>query len=350
MPGQLSFKDIERRTWSAYGLALASCWVAWLVGQAVFLVRPDEGVAALFFIAAVAVSGWHGGRGPALFATALGALALDWFFEPTPYTLEVTDVRTLLGLAAFLAVAGLLGSLNARLRQALLRAEKAVRAREELLETVSHDLRTPLTTIKMSLSTLRNEGVPLPNDTRQKLIASSEAEVERLVRLVTGTLTLLRIEHGIVPNDEWNALAEVASAVLDRCVPLLGTRPVSFNVSDTLPLARFDAILLDQALTALLENVAAHTPPDVPVAVEGDFDRGQLQLAVSDGGPGIPREERDRVFTKYERLDHRGPGIGLGLAIVKGAMAAQGGQARVEDSPLGGARFVLTLPVRQEAA
>jgi two-component system sensor histidine kinase KdpD len=350
MPGHPPLKYLDRPNWRAYGVALAGCGVAWLVGQAIFTVNPDEGATSLFFLAAVAASGWYGGLGPALFATVLGALALDWFFEPTPYTLQVTDLRTLLGLAAFLVVAGLLGSLNARLRKALLRAENAVRAREELLESVSHDLRTPLTTIKMSLSTLWNDGVPLPNEARQKLIASSEAEVERLVRLVTGSLTLLRIEHGIEPNDEWNALAEVASAVLDRCAPLLGSRPVSFDVSDTLPLARFDAILLDQALTALLENVAAHTSPDVPVAVEGGFDGYQLQLAVSDGGPGIPREERDRIFTKYERLDYGGSGIGLGLAIVRGAMTALGGKARVEDSPLGGARFVLTLPVRQEAA
>jgi K+-sensing histidine kinase KdpD len=342
-------KHLNSLDWRAYAVALASIAGAFVLGMATFQFKADESVPALFLLAAVAVSGWYGGLRPALFATLLGALSLDWFFEPRPYTLEVTDFDTVLGLAAFLVVAGLLGSLNDRLRSARLRAEKAVRAREELLETVSHDLRTPLTTIKMSLSTLWNEGVPLPNPDRQKLIASAESEVDRLVRLVNGTLTLLRIEHGIVPNFEWNALAEVASAVLDRCTPLLGERPVQFCVSDTLPLARFDAILLDQALTALLENVAAHTPPDVPVAVEGTFEHGDLRLAVSDGGPGIPRDDRERVFVKYERLDQRGPGIGLGLAIVRGAIAAQGGQVRVEDSPLGGARFVLSLPVRQAA-
>jgi two-component system sensor histidine kinase KdpD len=179
---------------------------------------------------------------------------------------------------------------------------------------------------------------------------ATEEEVDRLVRLVTGTLTLLRLEHGVVPTYEWNALAEIASAVLDRCTPLLGDRPVEFNVPDTLPLVRFDAILLDQALTALLENVAAHTPPDAPIALEGNVENGQLRVAVSDGGPGIPRQEWGRIFTKYERLDHAGGGIGLGLAIAHGAIAAQGGDVRVEDSPLGGVRFVLSLPVRHEPA
>ena len=132
--------------------------------------------------------------------------------------------------------------------------------------------------------------------------------------------------------------------MLDRISPVLGDRPVTFDVPDTLPLARFDAGLLDQALSNLLENVGVHTPPGTPVSIVGRVESGGSTLEVSDAGPGIPREARDRVFGKFERLNDGGFGTGLGLAIARAAAEAQGGELRIEDSPLGGARFVVLVP------
>jgi two-component system sensor histidine kinase KdpD len=124
----------------------------------------------------------------------------------------------------------------------------------------------------------------------------------------------------------------------------LGERPITFDVPDTLPLARFDAGLLDQALGNLLENVAEHTPAGSAVWIVGRVKEGAIRIEVSDAGPGIPAEDRARIFGKFERLGDDGSGTGLGLAIAYAAAHAQGGQLRVEDSPLGGARFVLQLP------
>jgi two-component system sensor histidine kinase KdpD len=134
------------------------------------------------------------------------------------------------------------------------------------------------------------------------------------------------------------------SAVLDRVGPLLSDRPVAFDVPDTLPLVRFDAGLLDQALSNILENVGVHTPPGTPVSIVGRVEGGTVRIEVSDAGPGIPVAARDRVFRKFERLKEDGFGTGLGLAIARAATEAQGGQLHIEDSPLGGARFVLCIP------
>jgi two-component system sensor histidine kinase KdpD len=335
--------------WGGYVVAIVSSTIA--VGISFVLSSIADNTAPVVLLAAVALSGWYGGLGPALVATGLGFLALDYFFEIPPNTLEITDRRTVLDLLVFLLVAILLGSLNAQLRTARVRAEAArseaevaVQARDEALMVVSHDLRTPLTSIKAYLSALLDPHVRIAAARRQELLANTQAEVDRLIHFVTDALALNRLQAGVRPSPEWNALGEVASAVLDRCALALGERPVTFTISDTLPLLRFDAGLLDQALTNLLENVAAHTPPRTPVAITACLDGDLLRLEVSDGGPGIPPDARERIFNKFERLAREGVGAGLGLAIARAATEAQGGRLWVEDNPSGGARFVLVLP------
>jgi two-component system sensor histidine kinase KdpD len=306
---------------------------------------------ALLLLGAVAISAAYGGYGPAVVSILGGFLALDYFFEYPLYSLELTSPSTSLYLLAFALVGVLIGTLNARLLYARRRAwaahaqaEAAVNARDEALATVSHDLRTPLTAIKTSVSTLRNPGTPLPEATRFDLLGTIEAEADRLVHFVSDALAMTRLEAGIAPDRQWNAVGEIVSAVLDRCGPVLGDRPVTFDVPDTLPLARFDAGLLEQALTNLLENVGVHTPPGTRVAILGRIEAGFVHVEVSDGGPGIPAAARERVFSKFERLRDSGFGTGLGLAIARAATEAQGGEVRVDDSPLGGVRFIILVP------
>ena len=217
-------------------------------------------------------------------------------------------------------------------------------ARDDSMAAVSHELRTPLTAIKTSVYSLRDRALLLPADQRDGLLSSIETEADRLAHFVSGALALRRLENGLDPQWELSGPGEVASAVLDRFLPVLGTRPVRFIVSDDLPLVRIDAGLLDQALSALLDNVAVHTPPGTPVTIEGDIAGRDLRLTVSDAGPGVPADARERIFDKYERLNHTSPGVGLGLAIARAAAEAQGGRLWAEDSPQGGAQFVLVIP------
>ena len=338
-----------KRRGLAYLVSLVTVAVATLAALPAYPAAND--FPALLLLAAVAISASVGGYGPAIVSTLAGFLLLDFFFENPPYSFTISDVGTPLDLIAFLFVAVLLGTLNARLRAARqhasaarAEAEAALRTRDEALATVSHDLRTPLTAIKTSVSTLRNPGTPLADGTRLELLGTIEAEADRLVHFVSDALTMTRLEAGITPDRQWNALGEIVSAVLDRLNPLLGDRPVTFDVPDTLPLARFDAGLLEQALSNLLENVGVHTPPGTALSIMGRIDDGCVRVEVSDAGPGIPPALRDRVFGKFERLSDGGIGTGLGLAIARAATEAQDGQLLVEDSPLGGARFILIVP------
>jgi K+-sensing histidine kinase KdpD len=328
-----------------------------LIGYAVALLLSAAALAAslvlapqlgtevpVFFLAAVAVSGWYGGLRPALLATLASALALDYFFEVPAYELEISHPRTTISLLVFLMLAVLLGSLNGRLRAASNRAEAAVLARDELLLTVSHDLRTPLTVLKTSVSTLRDPASHVSTPTRLQVLCTIEEAADQLIRYVSSALALSRLEGGIAPNQEWNALDEIVVAALERCGPALQDRPASFALPPTLPLMRFDAVLLEQSLGNLLDNVGQHTPPGTPFTIGARLVGADLRLEVSDAGPGIPPEARERVFARYERLANQGPGAGLGLAIVRAAVKAQGGQVWVEDSPTGGAKFVINLP------
>jgi len=335
---------LVRRLWRSYLLAAAGSAVALLVSLLLTPIDRDDSVAAAAFLAVVGISGWYGGLGPALLVTVCGALALDYFFEVPAYTLEVTDPRTMLDLLSFLLVAILLGSMNARLRRARNRAEAAVLAREELLATVSHDLRTSLTAIKTSVSALLEPTVEVVGPTRLSLLRNVESEVDRLIHFATDALALSRLQAGIVAAPEWNALDDVVSSVVDRSTAALGDRPIQFNVPNTLPLVQLDAHLLDQALTALLDNVSVHTPPGTPIAIDARLCGATLRVEVSDAGPGVPAAARERIFAKYERIGGRTRGVGLGLAIARAATEAQGGRVWVEDSALGGARFVIVLP------
>jgi two-component system sensor histidine kinase KdpD len=288
-------------------------------------------------------------------ATALGFLALDYFFELPAYSFAVSDPRTLLDSLAYVITAVLLGSLNAQLRRARARAEAAlvearaaVRARDEALAAVSHDMRTPLTAIRATVAALEEADDTVTAETRRRLLGNIAAESLRLERFIADALALGRIEAGIKPNRTLNAPGEIVSAILDRRMPMLAGRNITFDVPDTLPLLYFDAALLEQALGNVLDNVAAHTPPGTQLSITGGIDKtGELRLEVSDAGPGVPPTDRERIFRKFERLQDAAPGAGLGLTIARAATEAQGGHLWVESSSLGGARFVLCLPDAQ---
>jgi K+-sensing histidine kinase KdpD len=335
----------------AYALALIACAAALGISLLATPIYTDDSIAALLFLAAVGLGGWYGGLGPALIAAAFGVLAIDYFFETPRGAWQITSSYTVIDFVSFVLVAILLGSQNTRLRLTKTRlcaerdhAQAALDARDDLMAAVSHELRTPLTTIKTSVYSLRDRAQQLAPDQRDGLLSSIESETDRLAHFVSGALALRQLENGQNPQWELSGPGEIASAVLDRFLEVLGARPVRFIFADDLPLVRIDAGLLDQALSALLENVALHTPPGTPVTIEGEVVGRDLRLSVSDAGPGVPMDARERIFNKYQRLNENSPGVGLGLAIARAAAEAQGGRLWVEDSPQGGARFVLVIP------
>jgi two-component system sensor histidine kinase KdpD len=220
--------------------------------------------------------------------------------------------------------------------------------RASLLQAVSHDLRTPLASIKASISSLRQDDVDWPADAVAEFSATIEEEVDRLSELVDQLLDMSRLQADAVHVDLRSV--GVDEAVLSA-VSGLGAagRAVCVEVSPELTV-RADAALLERALANLVSNAVRFSPAGAPVRVgAGAFPRGDgvvVDVRIVDRGPGIDRRDRDQVFEPFQRLGDQqaGTGLGLGLAIARGFVVAMGGTLAVEDTPGGGTTMVVTLP------
>ena len=224
--------------------------------------------------------------------------------------------------------------------------------RAALLSSVSHDLRTPLTTIKSAASSLRHTEVHLDEEVQDTFAQAIEREADRLNRLVENLLDMSRIEGGVLhPKKVWYPLDEIIYNVLGRMQPLLEGRTVQKHIPEQLPPVEIDYVQIGQVVTNLLENAIRYTPADSPIDICIQVQDKQLQMSLADRGPGVALADRERIFDKFYRA-YREPraadadrGSGLGLAVSKGVIEAHNGRIWVEERTGGGALFCFTLPV-----
>jgi len=219
-----------------------------------------------------------------------------------------------------------------------------------LLDSVSHDLRTPLASIRAAAGTLLDPDMQLSVEDRIASATAIDREAENLARLVANLLDLSRIEGGALATDqEIYELDDLLERSLERLRHRLAGRPVTVSVPTDLPPARVDAVLFDQVLTNLLENAAKYAPPDAPIAVSAAMAGPMVRVSVEDGGPGVPRAALPHLFDKFYRVQQRGdgsrPGTGIGLAVVRGLTEAMGGSVSARRSDLGGLAVDIDLPV-----
>jgi two-component system sensor histidine kinase KdpD len=240
-----------------------------------------------------------------------------------------------------------------RLRDDAVRAEVARRSdafKSALLDSVSHDLRTPLASIRATAGNLAD---PASESTPEQVRAGAEsidAEVERLDRLVRSVLDLSRIGSGtLAPDVEVHDLAVLVDAAVGRARQALEPRTVAITMPDEPPLVLVDAVFLDTALANILDNIARHTPPETRVEVSVTLPRpGRVGLVIEDDGPGVDGDDLARIFERFQR-GTAGPagsrhGMGIGLSIVRGMTEAMGGTVTAQRSRLGGLAVILDLP------
>src|SRR5579883_834236 len=243
---------------------------------------------------------------------------------------------------------------RARLRQESLQVEVLRRTdtlRAALLSSVSHDLRTPLSSIKAAASSLLQDDVQWDEEARRSFTLSIERQADRLNRLVENLLDMSRIEGGALkPEKEWYPVDELMQDVLGQMEPLLQGRAVETYLPDDLPPVKLDYLEIDQVLTNLIENALRYTPAQSAIEISAQASDGEVEISVADRGSGIPPEEIDHIFDKFYRVratdgSMRSVGSGLGLAVSKGLVEAHGGRIWAENRPGGGAIFRFTLPV-----
>jgi two-component system sensor histidine kinase KdpD len=319
---------------------------------------------ALILLLVVLGASAAGGRALGLVTAAASFLVFDLFFL-TPYnTLRVANPLDWLVLVAFLATsivaAQLLYRAQEEARSARERAaeidrlathaaalSEADRLKDALLASVSHDLRTPLTTIKAMAHDLRSLG-----DERSEII---EQEADRLNRFVADLLDLSRLSAGALPlHVELNAVDDLLGALVQRVEPSLGPKrlQVTLPPGDALLVGRFDFVQALRALANLVENAGKYDRSDAPIEVTAVRDGSEIAVSVADRGPGVPSEAVARLFEPF-RLPNGGPPdagrrAGLGLSIARRVAEAQGGRVTYAPRPGGGSTFTLYLPAAED--
>jgi two-component system sensor histidine kinase KdpD len=343
----------------------------------------------LLLVVLFVATGW--GSRPAVIASLLGVMCFNFFYLPPVGRWTIDDPDNWVALFVFLVTAVTAGQLSAHanrraeeaeaggreiarlyreLRDAFERAsqakalEQSERLKSALLDAVTHDLRTPLTSIKASVSTLIDdfrskgsggEAAALDEEGRGEMLDIIDEETDRLNRFVEGLVELARIEAGELHlRPRWGSVEEIVAAALERAASLTCGHEVSARIDDGLPSVRVDSKAVAEVLYVLLDNAAKYSPAGTRIGVRAESSReGTVRLCVEDEGPGVPPELRERVFDKFFRAmrdgdsgTHQPQGSGMGLAIAKGIVEAHGGRILIEEGGGGrGSRVVVTLPV-----
>jgi two-component system sensor histidine kinase KdpD len=336
---------------------------------------------ALVLVVPVLVAGVLGGWVGALTTAVAAALAFNLAFIEPHWTLKVNEVDDVVALVVFLAVAGVLGTIvaleaerrhaaeqraaeveamHARYEEAVAerdaRAEETTRLavfeqvdeqRRALIRSVSHDLRTPLSTIRAVASDLRS-GTAYDDETRNELLDLVSDEAQRLDRIVANLLSLSRIEAGALrPELQAVDLEELVRDRVRRLDRLFRQVRVQIEIPSDLPLVDADYVLLDQVVTNLLENAARHAPPRSTVRVGARVVDGMVVASISDEGSGVATYQADKIFEPFQRGDGSSSS-GVGLAICRAIVEAHGGLIGVDTAPGGGARFSFSLKARSD--
>ncbi|MDP9268369.1 MAG: DUF4118 domain-containing protein [Acidobacteriota bacterium] len=320
--------------------------------------------AALLLVVAVLLPALYWGSGPALAAALLALLSFNYFFIPPIHSWAIRDPENLVAFAVFTITAVTVGQLSSRarrkaeeaearrleierlyeeLRKAFEQASEAETLRRSeklktaLLDAVTHDLRTPLTSIKAAATTLMGslKAGGIDEEGGRELLSVIDEESDRLNRFVEEMMELAQIEGGhLLLRRAPTAAAEIVNAALDRAASVLATHPVEVAIADRLPLLQVDAASIAGVMFELLENAARYSPPGAPIVVSANQSTAdRVELAVADEGAGIAPEYRERVFEKFFRAPRPSGdklGFGVGLAIARGIVEAHGGKIRAE--------------------
>lgn len=322
--------------------------------------RLNEAHVTLAYLLVVQGASARGGRPLGMLLAAVAFLCFDWFFLPPYGTFALSDPMNWLVLLAFLATSLVSAQLLYRARAEAEVARKHVaeldllagvaaesralqeshRAKDAVLASVSHDLRTPLTTIKALAHEMSEAG-----DERAVIV---EQEADRLNRFVADMLDLSRISSGMIPDLQPNEADDLLGAAAQRVSGRLGDRELQIRLDPAEPilLGRFDFAQTLRVLVNLLENAAKYSPSHGTIELAAFRDGPNLCLTVSDRGPGIPASERELVFEPFYRRSTGPPdvgGAGLGLSIARGLAELQGGSLSYEVRDGGGSVFTIRL-------
>lgn len=311
---------------------------------------PNAVLAALVLLVAVLATSTISTLRVAVGVAIAATLAFNFFFLPPLHTFTIADPQNWVALFLFLAVAGVIAFAIERGR--LLEERKVAGAATEraelasaLLASFSHDLRTPLTALRVAVTNLQGHDEPDPDRRVQAEIAMTE--IDRLARLFQNILDMARIDTGtIVTERQWVTPADIVDAAIAQVGAPLARRDLLID-AEALEVVEVDPRLTSSALAHLLENAAAYSPVSSAIDVRAWHDPDGLHIVVRDRGPGLDVAEREQVFQplyRGSRAGRQSSGSGMGLAITRGLLATEGGRVWCENAAGGGAQFTIVVP------
>ncbi|MGO2007967.1 sensor histidine kinase [Vreelandella alkaliphila] len=317
---------------------------------------------SMIFLTAVLACAILASSYAALLSAVIGFITFNFCFTVPKFSLLVYEREQLLTLLFFLLIATVVGKIagDSRARMLALNAsrlaEEQERLRSALLASVSHDLRTPLASIIGAASSLRTLDAQLSQEDRFELLDGVLSESERLNRYIQNLLDMTRLGHGkLTIERDWVAVDDLISSAIKRLASTLVHLKIEQQCSTyELPLLYVNPALIEQALVNVLENAARFSPLNgvIKIAATESEDGQALLFSVTDQGPGIPSEMRERVFEMFftgNQGDRNLHGSGLGLAICRGMLGAHGGKIYAETGPDGiGTQIIMTLPLSIE--
>ena len=351
-------------------------------------INPTTVALAFLLIVLFVAAAW--GSKPAVLAALVGGISFNIFFLHPVGTLHISQPEDWIAFLSFLVTGITAGQLSARARR---RAEEANAARQEiehlyrelqdtfeqasqakaikqserlksaLLDAVTHDLRTPLTSIKASVTTLLDdrrsklntgETTHLDEAERTEMLEVIDEESDRLNRFISGMMELARIEAGEMQlRRDWGSIEEIVSEALARAQPLTKNHNVEVKIESDLPSVRVDGRAVSEVVYSLVDNAAKYSPSGTRICISARRIGDELiQMSVEDQGKGIGVELRERVFDKFFRATRDGDvssrvsGSGMGLAIAKGIVEAHDGTIEIQSGTEGnGTRVIFTLPI-----
>jgi len=288
---------------------------------------------------------------PVIIAAVLSALLWDLLFIPPRFTFAIGTTEDRLLLLMYFIIALIHAVLTYKIKQ----VQKEVRSREEksnaikfyntLLNSLSHELRTPITTIIGATDNLMNAEKLTDKDKTELLSEISIASL-RLNQQVENLLSMSRLESGVFQiKKDWCDVKELIYTVIQHFESTITNYKVSVFVPDNLPLFKLDYGLMEQVLHNLLSNAIQHNSEGTDIVITADCQDEKLLLTISDSGKGFPEKEIDKVFDKFYRVQGSRPGgTGLGLSIVRGFVEAHHGKVTLTNLPLRGAMFTIEIP------
>jgi len=301
----------------------------------------------MFYLLAVVIAAIRWGQGVATVTSILSVLAFDFFLVPPYLTLGVADLQYIFTFIAFLVVGVVVSTLASKTREQVIQRQTE-KLQSALLNSISHDLRTPLVSITGSLTALLDSDSGLDDATRKELLETAFEESDRLNRLVINLLDMTRMEAGALriirkPCE----LRDVLGASLEQLKEKIGSRNIKIDIPRDFPEVSMDFSFVMKVFFNLIDNALKYSPVDTPIDIKATAFKDKVRIEVKDQGIGIPQGDLKRIFEKFYRVERpqKISGTGLGLSICKGIIEAHGGQISAQNNPDKGATFTITIPL-----